>query len=174
MKKTFFRQTSVRFSGRVQALSKGKHPALADINIFVKSRQKSVETRLLTSPIDMLFGLVVGFAACLVSIHGHGYLIDPPARSSAWMVDSAFKQCCTYPSHMEMYCGGLQHQWSVNSTLTNQCDDESPHLIVLRFQRDDAVSVVNRTIVKTNCSPKVVRCIWERLLRRTLKANKSK
>ncbi|CAF1539072.1 unnamed protein product, partial [Didymodactylos carnosus] len=27
-------------------------------------------------------------------IHSHGYLIDPPARSSAWLTDKDFRTCC--------------------------------------------------------------------------------
>jgi len=50
----------------------------------------------------------------LVSIYGHGYLLDPVARSSAWMVDPSFKNCCTYTDHMAMYCGGTQNQWNKN------------------------------------------------------------
>jgi hypothetical protein len=61
-----------------------------------------------------MFGLLLLFSYCLISIDGHGYLYEPVARSSAWLVDSSFKQCCTYPQHMEMFCGGLGHQWRVN------------------------------------------------------------
>ena len=52
----------------------------------------------------------------LPSIDGHGYLFDPVARSSAWLVDESFKQCCTYEGHMEMYCGGVGHQWNSNGS----------------------------------------------------------
>jgi predicted carbohydrate-binding protein with CBM5 and CBM33 domain len=46
--------------------------------------------------------------------HGHGYLADPPARSSAWLFDKDFAACCQYYSHAEMFCGGAHHQWNVN------------------------------------------------------------
>jgi hypothetical protein len=62
-----------------------------------------------------MLGLLFFLTSCLVSISGHGYLLDPPARSTAWTVDQSFRQCCTYPNHMEMYCGGIQHQWNVHS-----------------------------------------------------------
>jgi len=62
----------------------------------------------------VIFGLLFLLTSCLVSIYGHGYLMDPVARSTAWRVDQAFKQCCTYSDDMAMYCGGLQHQWKVN------------------------------------------------------------
>lgn len=46
--------------------------------------------------------------------HSHGYLADPPARSSAWLFDSDFTECCSYYNHMEMFCGGTYQQWVVN------------------------------------------------------------
>jgi len=62
----------------------------------------------------MMLGLLFFLTSCLVSIDGHGYLLDPAARSSAWLVDQSFRQCCTYTNHMAMSCGGLQHQWTTN------------------------------------------------------------
>ena len=50
----------------------------------------------------------------IVQIHGHGYLVDPPARSSAWLFDNDFSKCCRYYNHAEMSCGGTYHQWVVN------------------------------------------------------------
>jgi len=50
--------------------------------------------------------------------HGHGYLADPPARSSAWLFDNDFASCCQYYNHMEMYCGGAYYQWVVNGKRT--------------------------------------------------------
>ena len=47
-------------------------------------------------------------------IDGHGYLADPPARSSAWLFDSDFKKCCTYYDHVAMFCGGVYRQWTIN------------------------------------------------------------
>lgn len=61
-----------------------------------------------------MFGLILFITTCLASIEGHGYLLDPVARSTAWLVDPSFKQCCTYPDHMGMYCGGIEVQWKVN------------------------------------------------------------
>ena len=62
-----------------------------------------------------LVGLLL-LCSILSSIDTHGYLFDPVARSSAWLVDESFKQCCTYPGHMEMYCGGVGHQWNSNGS----------------------------------------------------------
>ncbi|CAF1008607.1 unnamed protein product [Rotaria sp. Silwood1] len=71
----------------------------------------------------MMLGLLYILACCFVSIHGHGYLLDPVARSSAWLVDQSFKQCCTYPNHMEMFCGGTQHQWNVHGGKCGICGE---------------------------------------------------
>jgi len=67
--------------------------------------------------------LLVFLTSCLVAVYGHGYLIDPVARSSAWMVDQSFKQCCTYSNHMEMFCGGIQHQWNVHKGKCSICGE---------------------------------------------------
>jgi hypothetical protein len=61
--------------------------------------------------VSMLGSLLV-LTTCVAVIHGHGYLLEPVARSSAWLIDASFRQCCTYSNHMEMFCGGLQHQWN--------------------------------------------------------------
>jgi hypothetical protein len=61
-----------------------------------------------------MFNLFVFFSFYLISINGHGYLFEPIARSSAWLVDPSFKTCCTYSGHMEMFCGGVGHQWNTN------------------------------------------------------------
>ncbi|CAF3871130.1 unnamed protein product [Rotaria sp. Silwood1] len=55
--------------------------------------------------------------------HGHGYLADPPARSSAWLFDNDFKSCCTYYDHVQMFCGGTQHQWAVNGGKCSICGE---------------------------------------------------
>ena len=47
--------------------------------------------------------------------HEHGYLIEPPSRSSAWLVDEDFYECCQYFDHAEMFCGGKRHQWQNNA-----------------------------------------------------------
>lgn len=61
-----------------------------------------------------MFKLFLLFCCYLTSINGHGYLFEPIARSSAWLVDPDFKACCSYESHMEMFCGGVGHQWNSN------------------------------------------------------------
>lgn len=61
-----------------------------------------------------MLSLFVFLSSYLISINGHGYLFEPIARSSAWLIDPDFKACCTYPGHMEMFCGGVGHQWNTN------------------------------------------------------------
>ena len=41
----------------------------------------------------------------------HGFLIDPPSRSSAWLVDKDFEVCCVEYNHNQMFCGGLTKLW---------------------------------------------------------------
>jgi hypothetical protein len=48
-------------------------------------------------------------------IYGHGYLADPPARSSAWLFDKNFAKCCKYYNHIQMFWGGAYRQWAINS-----------------------------------------------------------
>lgn len=58
--------------------------------------------------------LIVLQCSLIIGItNGHGYLLDPPARSSAWINDMSFKNCCEYFNHNEMFCGGRAHQWDV-------------------------------------------------------------
>ncbi|CAF1408670.1 unnamed protein product [Adineta ricciae] len=56
-------------------------------------------------------------------VRGHGYLADPPARSSAWLFDKAFDQCCRYYNHAQMFCGGTYHQWTVNGGKCSICGE---------------------------------------------------
>jgi len=49
--------------------------------------------------------------------------LDPVARSSAWLVDSSFKDCCTYSNHMEMFCGGINHQWNQHGGKCGICGE---------------------------------------------------
>ena len=60
----------------------------------------------------------LSYLCCIEQSHGHGYLADPPARSSAWLYDSDFAACCRYYDHAEMFCGGTHRQWGVNGRHT--------------------------------------------------------
>jgi len=53
----------------------------------------------------------------------HGYLIEPPSRSSAWLVDEDFNECCQYFDHAEMFCGGKRNQWKNNSGKCGICGE---------------------------------------------------
>ena len=56
----------------------------------------------------------IQFVFIIDQCDGHGYLADPPARSSAWLFDNDFQSCCQYYNHAEMFCGGVEHQWVKN------------------------------------------------------------
>jgi hypothetical protein len=64
------------------------------------------------------FFFVVQYFYFFEECYGHGYLADPPARSSAWLFDNDFASCCQYYNHMEMYCGGAYYQWVINGKYT--------------------------------------------------------
>ncbi|CAF0837106.1 unnamed protein product [Adineta steineri] len=70
-----------------------------------------------------MFGILIVFFYCITSAYGHGYLLEPVARSSAWLVDPSFKQCCTWPQHNEMFCGGIGHQWNINDGKCSICGE---------------------------------------------------
>ncbi|CAF1402410.1 unnamed protein product [Rotaria sordida] len=93
-----------------------------------------------------MFGLLVLFPYFLISVYGHGYLFEPVARSSAWLVDSSFRQCCTWPNHMEMFCGGMGHQWNVNDGKCSICGESYDKKVKL-FEKGGAM--YKGTVVKT-------------------------
>lgn len=57
---------------------------------------------------------LIVFLYVIQQVYSHGYLADPPARSSAWLYDRDFQSCCSYYEHMQMFCGGTDHQWVKN------------------------------------------------------------
>jgi predicted carbohydrate-binding protein with CBM5 and CBM33 domain len=61
--------------------------------------------------------LLIQYLCIFDQCHGHGYLADPPARSSAWLFDRDFTACCQYYNHVEMFCGGTNTQWIVNGKM---------------------------------------------------------
>ncbi len=95
-----------------------------------------------------MFGLLILLCYCLISIDGHGYLFEPVARSSAWLVDSSFRECCTWPQHMEMFCGGLGHQWRVNGLPVFFSIFISLSYLLSLLKMENVVSVVNPMIKK--------------------------
>ncbi|CAF3540673.1 unnamed protein product [Rotaria sp. Silwood1] len=85
-----------------------------------------------------MLNLFVLFSFCLISINGHGYLFEPVARSSAWLVDPSFKKCCTYSGHMEMFCGGVGHQWNTNGGKCGICGEPYDRAVKL-FEKGGAM-----------------------------------
>ena len=47
----------------------------------------------------------------ICEIYSHGYLANPPARSSAWREDPRFPR---FYDDNQMYCGGRALQWQSN------------------------------------------------------------
>jgi len=70
-----------------------------------------------------MLGLLLFLSSFVTLIESHGYLSEPVARSSAWLVDPSFRECCSYYSHMEMFCGGLAHQWNNNGGKCGICGE---------------------------------------------------
>lgn len=57
----------------------------------------------------------------LVSLcSGHGRLIEPPSRASAWRY--GFSTPPNYNDH-ELYCGGFNRQWQKNDGKCGECGD---------------------------------------------------
>ncbi|XP_050667786.1 uncharacterized protein LOC126967385 [Leptidea sinapis] len=56
----------------------------------------------------------------LVNVEGHGRLIEPPSRASAWRY--GFGTPHNYNDH-ELYCGGFTRQWNRNNGKCGVCGD---------------------------------------------------
>lgn len=52
--------------------------------------------------------------------NGHGRLIEPPSRASAWRY--GFSTPPNYNDH-ELYCGGFNRQWQKNDGKCGECGD---------------------------------------------------
>lgn len=89
--------------------------------------QNVSKTTLLTIAIALYFGIFIGLC------YGHGRLIEPPSRSSAWRY--GFQTPPNYNDH-ELYCGGFTRQqrnggkcgecgdpWCVTQHFGNLCSD---------------------------------------------------
>ncbi|XP_016958859.1 uncharacterized protein LOC108030488 [Drosophila biarmipes] len=66
--------------------------------------------------IGLLFATSYSFMSC----NGHGRLIEPPSRASAWRF--GFPTPPDYNDH-ELYCGGFTRQWKVNGGKCGECGD---------------------------------------------------
>lgn len=60
------------------------------------------------------------FSVFLAVLQGHGRLIEPPSRASAWRF--GFQTPPDYNDH-ELYCGGLTRQWKINGGRCGECGD---------------------------------------------------
>ncbi|XP_045121784.1 uncharacterized protein LOC123510572 [Portunus trituberculatus] len=65
-------------------------------------------------------GVLVVLAWALVGVRGHGRLIEPPGRSTAWRY--GFDTPHNYNDH-EIYCGGFANQWQRNGGKCGPCGD---------------------------------------------------
>ena len=71
-----------------------------------------------------LIGLAFLLAIANISpSHQHAYLSDPPSRSSAWLVDKDFVECCQNYNYNQMFCGGFAKQWNENGGKCGICGD---------------------------------------------------
>jgi hypothetical protein len=62
--------------------------------------------------------------ACNIYVtHQHAYLSEPPSRSSAWLVDKDFVDCCQNYNYNQMFCGGFAKQWGENGGKCGICGD---------------------------------------------------
>uniref|UniRef100_A0A336M0I6 CSON009299 protein n=1 Tax=Culicoides sonorensis TaxID=179676 RepID=A0A336M0I6_CULSO len=65
-----------------------------------------------------LFSII---GSCMISdVKGHGRLIEPPSRASAWRY--GFDTPPNYNDH-ELYCGGYTTQWAKNEGKCGECGD---------------------------------------------------
>ena len=56
-------------------------------------------------------------------VNGHAYLSEPPSRSSAWLIDPDFVDCCKNYNYNQMFCGGFKKQWEENGGKCGICGD---------------------------------------------------
>ncbi|KAK3599271.1 hypothetical protein CHS0354_012882 [Potamilus streckersoni] len=54
--------------------------------------------------------------------HQHGYMIDPPQRSSIWREGHPNATEINYTDN-QLFCGGFSHQWNVNDGKCGTCGD---------------------------------------------------
>ncbi|XP_055602088.1 uncharacterized protein LOC129750917 [Uranotaenia lowii] len=66
------------------------------------------------------FLLLLSLGALVTVCSGHGRLIEPPSRASAWRY--GFSTPPNYNDH-ELYCGGFTRQWKKNDGKCGECGD---------------------------------------------------
>ncbi|KAK3801042.1 hypothetical protein RRG08_011210 [Elysia crispata] len=84
-------------------------------------------------------------AACLPGrIHGHGRMLDPPSRMSAYL--AGFPTPANYEDH-QMNCGGISLQWDSNGGRCGVCGD--PWSGPRPYERPDGAMVQQTVITRT-------------------------
>ncbi|XP_076312344.1 uncharacterized protein LOC143225963 [Tachypleus tridentatus] len=63
---------------------------------------------------------ILFIATLLYFVEPHGYLQDPPSRSSLWRV--SFQSPVNYNDN-QLFCGGFWHQWGLNGGKCGICGD---------------------------------------------------
>lgn len=58
--------------------------------------------------------------ATIAPVNGHGRMIEPPSRASAWRY--GFSTPPNYNDH-ELFCGGFSRQWQKNNGKCGECGD---------------------------------------------------
>lgn len=102
--------------------------------------------------------LVLGFV--VVAVKGHGYILDPPSRSSLWRL--GFPGAPVNYNDNSLFCGGFGKQYnSVNKGRCGECGDEwslprprsqeegGPYYKGIIGQRYKAGSLVRMTVMLT-------------------------
>ncbi|XP_057377318.1 uncharacterized protein LOC130698646 [Daphnia carinata] len=68
---------------------------------------------------------VVIFSSNIVNVDSHGYMYDPPGRSSMWRVGFSVPEDSKNYNDMELNCGGREAQHnSINQGRCGECGDE--------------------------------------------------
>lgn len=86
------------------------------------------------------------FSICYDGVNGHGRLVEPPSRASAWRF--GFDTPHNYNDH-ELYCGGYSRQWNKNGGKCGICGDAwdqptpRPHELGGRFGKGVIVRKYN-------------------------------
>ncbi|XP_070138792.1 uncharacterized protein [Drosophila bipectinata] len=70
--------------------------------------------------VDLKIILLLEICCFILKCEGHGRLIEPPSRASAWRY--GFSTLPDYNDH-ELYCGGFTRQWKQNGGKCGECGD---------------------------------------------------
>ncbi|XP_032305719.1 uncharacterized protein LOC26514305 [Drosophila ananassae] len=70
--------------------------------------------------VDLKIIFLLEIGCIILNCEGHGRLIEPPSRASAWRY--GFSTLPDYNDH-ELYCGGFTRQWKQNGGKCGECGD---------------------------------------------------